>query len=168
MSRHSILVQWSEDDKAFIAIVPELPGLSAFGSSPEEAMEELSTAKEAYLEVLQEDGEEIPEPDVLRPFSGQTRLRLPKSLHASLSFEAKRDGVSLNTYIVMLLSTNNSLNQIKDSINELKTRIHTFMLTGPFPLSETTETTRSAVLSNDLYLWAQSQQRGSSEHEISQ
>ena len=97
MSKHSVLVQWSDEDEGFIATVPELPGLSAFGSSPEKAVEELSLAKEAYLEVLLEDEEEVPEPDVLKPFSGQTRLRLPKSLHAFLSNEAKKEGVSLNT-----------------------------------------------------------------------
>ncbi len=36
-------------------------------------------------------------------FSGQTRLRLPKSLHATLSFLAEKEGVSLNTYLVHLL-----------------------------------------------------------------
>ena len=112
MSKYSVLVQWSEEDKAFIATVPELPGLSAFGSSPKKAVEELSIAKEAYLEVLSEDGEETPAPDVLKPFSGQTRLRLPKSLHASLSNEAKKEGVSLNTYIVSLLSERNAFRHV--------------------------------------------------------
>ena len=56
MSKYSILLQWSKEDKAYIATVPELPGLSAFGSSPDEAIKELSIAQELYLEVLQEDG----------------------------------------------------------------------------------------------------------------
>ena len=104
MSKHSTLIQWSEEDEAYVAVVPELPGLSAFGSSPEEAARELAIAKEAFLEVLVEDGEEIPKPEVLKPFSGQTRLRLPKSLHAALANQAKREDISLNTYIVQLLS----------------------------------------------------------------
>ena len=89
MSKHSMLIQWSEGDNAYIATVSELPGLSAFGSSPEEAVKELSIAKKAYLDVLEEDGEEIPEPALLNPFSGQTRLRLPKTLHESLTNSAK-------------------------------------------------------------------------------
>jgi predicted RNase H-like HicB family nuclease len=119
MSKHSILVQWSEEDEAFIATVPELPGLSTFGSSPEKAVEELSIAKEAYLEVLSEDGEETPAPDVLRPFSGQTRLRLPKSLHAFLSDEAKKEGVSLNTYIVKLLSERSVLRHVSEELESI-------------------------------------------------
>jgi len=119
MSRHSTLIQWSEEDKAYVAVVPELPGLSAFGSSLEEAAKELAIAKEAFLEVLVEDGEEIPEPEVLKSFSGQTRLRLPKSLHAALASEAKKEGSSLNTYIVQLLSQRNALAQVKKEIDRL-------------------------------------------------
>ena len=119
MSKHSALIQWSEEDKAYVAIVPELPGLSAFGSTPEEAAKELATARDAFLEVLVEDGEEIPEPEVLKPFSGQTRLRLPKSLHAALSNQARKEGVSLNTYIVQLLSERNALAQVKKDIERL-------------------------------------------------
>jgi len=111
MSKHSTLVQWSENDQCYIAVVPELEGLSAFGNTPEEAVKELAKAKKLFLEVFEEDGEEIPEPDVLKPFSGQTRLRLPKTLHASLSREAKKEGLSLNTFIVQLLSEKNSLKQ---------------------------------------------------------
>jgi len=38
------------------------------------------------------------------PDSGQLRLRMPKSLHAALSNEAEEESISLNTYIVTLLS----------------------------------------------------------------
>ena len=124
MSKHSILVQWSDEDNTYIATVYELPGLSAFGPSPEEAVKELSIAKKAYLEVLEEDGEEIPEPDVLKPFSGQTRLRLPKTLHQSLTNEAKREGVSLNTYIVQLLSQKNILANLIGRMEKLEDNIH--------------------------------------------
>jgi predicted HicB family RNase H-like nuclease len=98
--------------------------LSAFGSSQEEAARELSIAKKAYLEVMEEDGEEIPEPDVLKPFSGQTRLRLPKSLHQSLANEAKREGISLNTYIVHLLSRRDILAQIEKRITKLEDNVY--------------------------------------------
>jgi predicted RNase H-like HicB family nuclease len=60
MSRHSVIVRWSEEDQAFIATVPELPGLSAFGDTQEEALRELDIAKGAFLEVMREDGEFAP------------------------------------------------------------------------------------------------------------
>jgi predicted RNase H-like HicB family nuclease len=141
MFHYSMVLQWSEEDNAYIATVPELPGLSAFGASPEKAIKELNIAKKPFLEVMAEDGEELPDADVLRPFSGQTRLRLPKSLHASLSLQAKSNGVSLNTYIVMLLSERNSLSQIRDLISALENRVHNFMLTTSLPSLETTSGT---------------------------
>lgn len=37
-------------------------------------------------------------------FSGKLNIRIPKSLHCQLSREAKRDGVSLNQYIIYKLA----------------------------------------------------------------
>ncbi len=78
ISKYSTLIQWSEEDQVFVASVPELEGLSAFGETPEGAVKELSVAKRRYLEALKRDTEVIPEPDVLKPFSGQTRIRISK------------------------------------------------------------------------------------------
>lgn len=128
MSKYSALLQWSEEDNAYIATVPELPGLSAFGSSQEEVAMELSIAMKAYLEVMEEDGEEIPEPELLKSFSGQTRLRLPKSLHQSLTSEAKREGVSLNTYVIQLLSQRNLVKKLELRITALEDSIYKSIL----------------------------------------
>jgi len=117
-SKHSIVIQWSEEDKVFIASVPELPGLSSFGNTPEEAIKELGVAKEIFLKVMEEDGDEIPDPDIFVQHSGQIRIRIPKSLHASLSNEAKKEGVSLNAYISHLLSERNSLQKVKKEIEK--------------------------------------------------
>ncbi|MEW5949811.1 MAG: toxin-antitoxin system HicB family antitoxin [Thermodesulfobacteriota bacterium] len=138
MSKHSVLIQWSEEDTAFIATVPELEGLSAFGSTPEKTVKELSIAKKLYLDVLEEDGEEVPEPDILKPFSGQIRLRLPKSLHASLSNAAKKEGISFNTYVVQLLSERNSLRLIKREIESLTDKVYSQM-TAYSPVKERVE-----------------------------
>ncbi|PKM44950.1 MAG: toxin-antitoxin system HicB family antitoxin, partial [Firmicutes bacterium HGW-Firmicutes-8] len=39
-------------------------------------------------------------------YSGKFTLRLPKSLHKELSIAAQRDDISLNQYILALLSLN--------------------------------------------------------------
>lgn len=128
MYHFSVLIQWSNEDEAYIATVPELPELSAAGDTPEKAVEELVIAQEAYLEVLKEDEEEIPEPDVLRPFSGQTRIRLPKSLHASLAHAAKKEGVSLNTYIVQLLSERHAYRKVQYRFDIIEQKLQNTML----------------------------------------
>ena len=118
--KYSVVIQWSDEDESFVATSPELEGLSAFGDTKAEAYDELMVAQEGYIRVFEEDGCDLPKPDKLDNYSGQTRLRLPKSLHANLSREAKREGVSLNTYIISLLSERNALNKIERQINEIK------------------------------------------------
>lgn len=104
MFKFSLQIKWSDEDNCYIATAPELPGLSAFGKTQEEAVSELKIAAEAYLEALKESGQAIPVPDKLSPYSGQIRLRMPKSLHAKLAAAAAGDDISLNTHIVSLLS----------------------------------------------------------------
>ncbi len=103
MFQYSINLAWSDEDGGYIATIPEFPNLSAFGENPEEAIHEAKVAAELYIEVMEEDGEKIPEPRKLDDFSGQIRVRMPRSLHRKLSTEAEREGVSLNTYIVSRL-----------------------------------------------------------------
>jgi antitoxin HicB len=117
-TKHSVTIQWSEDDQVFIASVPEITGLNAFGETPEEAIKELNAAKELFLQVMKEDGESIPDPDLFVQHSGQLRIRIPRSLHASLSHEAKNEGVSLNTYISHLLSERNAFQKVKKELEK--------------------------------------------------
>ena len=46
----------------FIAVVPELPGCSAFGETEEEALPEVKVAIGLWLDTAREEGREIPEP----------------------------------------------------------------------------------------------------------
>jgi hypothetical protein len=39
--RYLALVFWSDEDEGYIAVVPHLPGCSAFGDTPEEAVREI-------------------------------------------------------------------------------------------------------------------------------
>jgi len=119
MYKYSVVIQWSDDDKAYVATVPELPGLSALGGTRAKAVKELSIAQKLYCAALAESGS-LPEPEKMVTFSGQIRVRLPKSLHASLRHEAKKEGVSLNTYIVKLLSEKNTLERIENKIDKIE------------------------------------------------
>ena len=120
MDKYSINIVWSDEDESYIATIPEFPGLSAFGDTPEEAIEEAKIALAGFIEVFEEDGCKIPVPQTLSTFSGQTRLRLPKTLHAKLTQQANREGVSLNTYMVQLLSENHVKNQIQKQLNRIE------------------------------------------------
>ena len=64
MSRpqYPVTIFYSEEDKGYIAVVPDLKGCSAFGDTPQEALMELETAIELWLDVAHQDSTPIPEP----------------------------------------------------------------------------------------------------------
>ncbi len=62
MNKYAIEIFFSEEDEGFIAVVPELPGCSAFGTSEEEALREVKTAMDLWLEVARSEGRTIPTP----------------------------------------------------------------------------------------------------------
>jgi antitoxin HicB len=98
--RYRIAVERSDEDKAFIARVPALPGCMAHGTTAEKATHEVRVAADAMLSVLKEDGDPPPPEDTTADFSGQLRIRLPRSLHESLARSAQLEGVSLNQLMV--------------------------------------------------------------------
>lgn len=104
MDKYAISIKWSDEDNSFVATIPGIKGLSAFGATREKALSELHIAAEAFFEALEAARKPLPLPKKVTPYSGQLRLRMPKSLHAALSAEAENEEISLNTYIVTLLS----------------------------------------------------------------
>ena len=62
MKDYHINIFWSEDDEAYVADIPDLACLSALGESPEEALRELSIARQLWLEAAKSDGRPIPPP----------------------------------------------------------------------------------------------------------
>lgn len=90
----------------FVVSYPDLPGCITSGETIETAVANAADAKKAWLEAALEEGIPIQEPDSLEDYSGQFKLRLPRSLHRSLAEHSKREGVSMNQYCVYLLSRN--------------------------------------------------------------
>ena len=99
------------DEGGFVASFPDLPGCITIGDTIEEVVQNIVDAKREWLEVELENGSIIPEPDELKEYSGQFKLRLPRSLHRQLAEHSKNEGVSMNQYCVYLLSMNNALNK---------------------------------------------------------
>ena len=66
-------------------------------------------AKKVWLAAALEDGVKIHEPDSLENYSGQFKLRIPKSLHRSLADPSQREGISMNQNCVYLLSKNDAV-----------------------------------------------------------
>ena len=62
MRDYHINIFYSEDDEGYIADIPDLEACSAFGDTPEDALNQVQTAKAIWLETARAEGKPIPEP----------------------------------------------------------------------------------------------------------
>jgi len=60
--KHGVIIYWSDDDGAFVAEAPELPGCMAHGDTQEGALGNALDAMRLWLDTAKEFGDPIPEP----------------------------------------------------------------------------------------------------------
>ena len=104
ISRYSVVVVWSDDDAEYVATSPEWPELSWLAPSESAAILGLRGVIREAVALLTKDGTPIPSPRPHAAYSGQLRLRMPKSLHRAMATRADQEGVSLNTLALTYLS----------------------------------------------------------------
>lgn len=93
-----------ESGHYFRGSILELDGCQSTGESLTEMYEGLNEAMKKYIEAKLERNLHIPIPNKLENYSGRFVVRIPKSLHQSLSIEAGKEGVSLNQYVMYKLA----------------------------------------------------------------
>lgn len=93
----------------FAVRFPELPGCLTCADTMEEAVRNAGDCKREWLAAAIEDGTPIPEPMTNEDYSGQFKLRIPKSLHKSLAEHSKAEGISMNQYCLYLLTKNDAV-----------------------------------------------------------
>ncbi|MEE0181657.1 MAG: type II toxin-antitoxin system HicB family antitoxin [Anaerovoracaceae bacterium] len=98
-----------KDEGGFVASYPDLPGCITCGETAESAAANALDAKRQWLEAAIDSRTEIYEPDSLKDYSGQFKLRIPRSLHRTLAEHSRREGISMNQYCVYLLSRNDAI-----------------------------------------------------------
>jgi len=62
MVKYEVIIYWSEEDRSFIAEVPELPGCAADGATYQESLKNVEVVIQEWLETAEELGREIPTP----------------------------------------------------------------------------------------------------------
>lgn len=92
------------EEGGYTVYFPELSGCLTCGETLEEVVRNASDAKRAWFNACIEDGVSIPEP-AASSYSGQFKLRLPKSLHKQLVLEAQSEGISMNQLCVYKLAS---------------------------------------------------------------
>ncbi|MGI4753407.1 MAG: toxin-antitoxin system HicB family antitoxin [Janthinobacterium lividum] len=91
-------------DGDWLAKFEELPNVSAFGDSPEKALQELQEAwflmKESYVS----HNQPVPLAPSRKEYSGQFNIRVDKRIHRALALEAFRAKISLNALVAQKLT----------------------------------------------------------------
>ena len=60
--RYEIIIHWNDEDKLFVAEVPELPGCMAHGKDYDEALSHVKEAIELWIDTAKKYGDPIPKP----------------------------------------------------------------------------------------------------------
>lgn len=89
----------------FVAFYEELKGLEGTGDTKIEAIEDLDMAKEVWFQIMLENNNEIPLPgDYEQQKPVKMTYRIPVSLNEEIESYMKREGVSKNQAINLLVS----------------------------------------------------------------
>lgn len=101
---YKIEITKDDSENTYVVSFPELKGCITCGDTIDKALQLAEDAKREWFAACIEDGIEIPPPTSDNDFSGQFKLRIPKSLHRELAEHSKAEGISMNQYCLYLLS----------------------------------------------------------------
>jgi antitoxin HicB len=94
-----------DNEGDFVGHIEELPGCSAHGKTPQEALHNLEEAKSLWIEDCLENGNRVPVPEEeIELPSGKWLQRVPRKLHRKLQLLSRKEGVSFNQYVTALLA----------------------------------------------------------------
>ena len=60
--RYEIIIHWNDEDKVFVAEVPELPGCMAHGKDYDDALSHIKEAIGLWIDTAKKYGDPIPKP----------------------------------------------------------------------------------------------------------
>ena len=92
----------------YVASYPELRGCITVGDTLSSVAANAEDAKREWIQAAMEEDIEIPKPLSDAEYSGQFKLRIPKSLHRALAQHSKEEGISMNQYCLYLLTKNDA------------------------------------------------------------
>ncbi len=94
----------ADPDGGYVVVFPDLPGCMTQVETLAELALLAEDARSGWIETEYEQGHDIPLPSHREEYSGKFVVRLPRSLHRALAAAAEREHVSLNQYVLALLS----------------------------------------------------------------
>ncbi len=113
----------ADPDGGYVIVFPDLPGCMTQVESLHEVGPMAEEIRTLWIETAYEQGHDIPPPSYPEEYSGKFNLRLPRSLHRSLAEAAEREGISLNQYVVGLLSRGDAQARVERKLDALQKHI---------------------------------------------
>ncbi|HZP95530.1 MAG TPA: toxin-antitoxin system HicB family antitoxin [Candidatus Limnocylindria bacterium] len=89
-------------DEGVVARVAEWPGCMTAGATREEAIAQLEDAMHDWADARLRAKLDIAEP--IAAYSGKVLLRMPRDVHRAAEHRARREGTSLNTWLVAAIA----------------------------------------------------------------
>ena len=102
-ARYMKIVEWSDEDGCFVGSAPPLIGPCCHGRDEAKVYAQLCRIVEEWIEILETDGRELPDPLAAKKFSGKFILRVEPALHRRLVAKALAAGESLNSFCAKTL-----------------------------------------------------------------
>ena len=93
-----------EDGSGYLIEIPLLKGCVSDGETIAEALENIKEVKVEWFAYMLDNDLPIPEPIDITKYSGKFVVRIPKSLHKTISEQSKMEGLSLNQYVANSLA----------------------------------------------------------------
>jgi predicted HicB family RNase H-like nuclease len=97
--QYTYRVIWSEEDKEFVGLCAEFPGLSWLDADQSAAFTGVVSLVEQTLADMEASKESVPNPLSLQKFSGKFMVRTTPEVHRRLAMQAMENGVSLNRLV---------------------------------------------------------------------
>jgi len=103
--RYTYRITWSEDDREFIGLCIEFPGLSWLAKSPGAALKGIRGVVKKVVQDMEKNEEVPPTPISRKLYSGKFVVRIPPEVHRALAIKAAEEGISLNRLVSAKLTS---------------------------------------------------------------
>ena len=103
MEKYEVSIKWDDEESCFMAIIPGRYRLRAYGETRAEALKNLNIEAARHPEYVEGLTDSLGPTKETPSSNGRIDLKVPRSLHKSLSQAATKRGISLNAYIVTSL-----------------------------------------------------------------